>query len=557
MTPMSEPAHVRSALTRAGHDQLVYDLTGIEGQYHALLDELPDVSVRFAVKACPHPPVLACLARVGAGFDAASPGEIELTLRNGALPADVHYGNTVKSDADIAAAHSLGITTFATDCVEDVRAIARHAPGAHVFCRVATTGAGALWALTDKCGSDDAVGVLTEARRLGLVPAGLSIHVGSQQMTASAWRQALDSLVVLVTSLASRGIHLGHVNLGGGLPAHGYFGRTGAPLVPPTGEIFAAIREGMGRLREAGGRLRFVVEPGRHLVADHGTIRAHVARLTSREQRWLYLSCGKFNGLYETDQLRYRLTFPDRAGGAVVPAVIAGPTCDSDDRFGGSPVVVPADLVSGDPVWIHSAGAYAIGYTTVGFNGFGPLPVVAVRAEKIRPIDAGDWSTIAELEAAEYAPRGLSESRAALESRWAKETSFVLDGGERLGGYVLALPYPPNRFPDPGRPETTAYHSANLHLHDIVVSAELRGRGWGTRLLRHLTDAARSFRYERISLIAVDGAAGFWSTRGFRAHPEVTLPAGYGPGAVYMSRPITGEGEARDPAPRNEQRSFR
>lgn len=544
MPPMSEPAHVRSALTRATHDQLVYDLTGIERQYHALLDELPDVSVRFAVKACPHPAVLACLARIGAGFDAASPGEIELTLRNGALPDDVHYGNTVKSDADIAAAHLLGITTFATDCVQDVRAIARHAPGAHVFCRVTTTGEGALWALTGKYGSDDAVGVLTEARRLGLVPAGLSIHVGSQQMTASAWRQALDTLVALVTSLAARGIQLGHVNLGGGLPAHGYLGKDGVPLVPPIGEIFTAIREGMARLREASGRLRFLVEPGRHLVADHGTIRAHVARLTSRDRRWLYLSCGKFNGLYETDQLRYRLTFPGQAGGAGVPAVVAGPTCDSDDTFGGGPVMVPADLASGDPVWIHSTGAYAIGYTTVGFNGFRPLPVLAVRTEKIRPIDAGDWTTIAELEAAEYAPRGLSESRAVLESRWAKETSFVLDRGERLGGYVLALPYPPYRVPDPGLPETTAFDSANLHLHDIVVSAELRGRGWGARMLRHVTEAAQSLRYTRISLVAVDGATGFWSAQGFHAHPEVALPAGYGPGAVYMARPVTGERDA-------------
>ncbi|MGW3959576.1 GNAT family N-acetyltransferase [Amycolatopsis sp. NPDC005003] len=537
---MPEPAHVRSALTRAGHDQLVYDLTGIERQYHALLDELPDVSVRFAVKACPHPPVLACLARVGAGFDAASPGEIELTLRHGALPADVHYGNTVKSDADIAAAHALGITTFATDCTEDVRAIARHAPGAHVFCRVTTTGAGALWALDGKYGSDDAVGVLTEARRLGLVPAGLSIHVGSQQMTASAWRQALDRLVALVTSLAARGIRLGHVNLGGGLPAHGYLSRAGTPLSPPTRQIFAAIRAGMSRLREADDRLGFVVEPGRHLVADHGTIRAHVTRLTSRAQRWLYLSCGKFNGLYETDQLRYRLTFPGHAGTAVVSAVIAGPTCDSDDRFGGDPVAVPADLASGDPVWIHSAGAYAIGYTTVGFNGFRPLPVTAVRAEEIRPIDAADWQAIAELEAAEYGPRGLSESRAALESRWAKETSFVLDGGAGVAGYLLALPYPRYRFPDPGRPETVVFRSANLHLHDIVVAAGLRGRGWGTRLLRHLTDAARSHRYERLSLIAVGGAAGFWAAQGFRAHPEVVLPDGYGPDAVYMSRPVTG-----------------
>ncbi len=539
MPPMSEPAHVRSALTRAGHDQLVYDLTGIERQYRTLLGELPDVSVRFAVKACPHPSVLACLAGAGAGFDAASPGEVRLALRSGALPAEVHYGNTVKSDADIAAAHELGITTFATDCVEDVRAIARNAPGARVFCRVTTTGVGALWALTGKSGSDDPVLVLAEARRLGLVPVGLSVHVGSQQMTASAWRRAADDLVAVVTSLASRGIRLGHVNLGGGLPATGYFSRAGARLTPPTAEIFAAIRAGMSRLRAVDDRLGFVVEPGRYLVADHGTIRAHVARLTVRGETWLYLSCGKFNGLYETDQVRYHLTFPGRGGGAVVPAVIAGPTCDSDDRFGGELIEVPADLASGDPVWIHSTGAYAISYTTLGFNGFAPLPVVAVRETRIRPIDAGDWSAIAGLESAAYAPHGLSERREVLESRWAKETSFVLDLGDRPGGYLLALPYPRDRCPDPALPEAVAFQSSNLHLHDIVVGAGLRGEGWGTRMVRHLAEVAESFRYERISLVAVGGTARFWSRQGFRPEPGVALPAGYGPDAVYMTRAVT------------------
>lgn len=541
---MTDRPHVRSALAGAERDRIVYDLTGIEAQYDALRGELPGVTVRFAMKACPVDEVLACLAERGAGFDAASPGEIEQALRTGVAPGNVHYGNTVKSDSEIAAAHRLGITTFATDCVEDVRAVARHAPGARVFCRLTTTGDGAVWGLTGKCGSDDPVGVLDEARRHGLVPAGLSVHVGSQQLTVRAWRRALDDLAAVLPRLESRGIRLDHVNLGGGLPAGGYLDRDGNPLTPPTAEIFAAIRAGMRRLRDSsGGDLDFIVEPGRHLVADHGTIRAHVTRLTRRGQTWLYLSCGRFNGLYESDRLRYRMEFPTRIGGRSVPAVVAGPTCDSDDTLGGAPMPVPEDLASGDPVWIHSAGAYATSYTTRGFNGYGPLPCVTVRAERVRPIGTGDWSTIAALEAGAYTASGLSESPAVLESRARSSpgTSFVLDAGDRVAGYVLALPYPPSRFPDPDRAEDTVFSSSNLHLHDIVVGDGYRGRGWAKRMLRHLTDTARSFRYERISLVAVGGTAGFWSAHGYRAHREIALPAGYGPDAVYMSRTIADE----------------
>ena len=541
---MRERPHVRAALAGARDDRIVYDLTGIEHQYDVLRGELPGVAVRFAMKACPVEDVLSCLADRGAGFDAASPGEIRLALRTGAPPERIHYGNTVKSDPEIATAYRLGITTYATDCVEDVRAIARNAPGARVFCRLTTSGDGAVWGLTGKCGTGDPVTVLAEARRHGLIPAGLSVHVGSQQMTVRGWQEALATLTAAVADLRSHDIHLEHVNLGGGLPAQGYLDPAGAPLTPPTADIFAAIRAGMRELRDASrDDLAFIIEPGRHLVADHGTIRAHVARLTVRRQAWLYLSCGRFNGLYEADQIRYPLEFPTRTTGERIPAVIAGPTCDSDDTFGGAPVPVPADLASGDPVWIHSAGAYAASYTTSGFNGYDPLPCVTVRAERVRPITPDDWSAIATLEADTYAPSGLSEGRAVLESRGrsSPETSFVLDTGERIGGYLLALPYPWCRFPDLTRAERTVFRSSNLHLHDVVVGAGLRGRGWARRMLRQLTDTARSFRYERISLVAVGGSAGFWSAQGYRAQPRVALPGGYGPDAVYMSRVITDE----------------
>ncbi|MEV5144897.1 type III PLP-dependent enzyme [Streptomyces sp. NPDC052727] len=384
-----QPPRTRTGTT----DRLLYDLTGIEHQYDTLLRELPGTRIRFALKACPVDEVLHSLAARGSGFDAASPAEIEQALRAGAHPGHIHYGNTIKSDHDIAQAHRLGVRTFATDSVEDVTAIAAHAPRARVFCRLATSGDGALWGLNRKfgCAPDDAVRVLSTARAAGLVPAGLSVHVGSQQMTGEAWQQALDTLAGTLTALAGRGIVPDHVNLGGGLPALGYLDRRGTPLDPPLDKIFTVLREGMERLNAlAAAPLDFVLEPGRHLVADHGVIRARVVRLTERTQpdggraRWLYLSVGKFNGLYEMDQVTHPLVFPGRETEEHVPAIVAGPTCDSDDAYGDGryPVRVPRSVGSGDPVWILSAGAYAASYMTQGFNGIRPLPTVCTRGQE-------------------------------------------------------------------------------------------------------------------------------------------------------------------------------
>ncbi|MEU3497451.1 type III PLP-dependent enzyme [Kitasatospora cineracea] len=402
---------LRSALAAATDDRIFYDLAGIADRYTALRDELPGVAVRFAMKACPVDEVLAHLAALGAGFDAASPHEIVQALRTG-VPVDrVHYGNTVKSDRGIAEAYRLGIRDFATDSLPDVAAIAEHAPGSRVFCRLATSGEGALWGLSRKfgCSAADAVRVLTAARDAGLSPAGLSVHVGSQQLTAKAWTAAFELLGDVMAELGRLGIRLDHVNLGGGLPALGYTDRHGTALDPPLDEIFRAVRQGVDELRHLhGGELDFVLEPGRHLVADQGAIRAHVYRLTSRRQpdggqeNWLYLSCGKFNGLYEMDQVQYRLLFPthpEQAGAPGperVPAVVAGPTCDSDDTFPHGEVSglvpVPRAVASGDPVWILSTGAYAVSYLTQGFNGFDPLPYTVLPAGDAQP--AGRQSRI-------------------------------------------------------------------------------------------------------------------------------------------------------------------
>lgn len=387
---MLDNENIRAALASSSEDRIVFDLAGIEERYDLLTRELPGVSVRFAMKSCPVDEVLACLATNGAGFDAASPNEILQAIGTGVPLSRMHYGNTVKSDQNIIEASRLGIADFATDSIEDVTAIASNAPGSRVFCRLATTGNGALWDLTNKCGCSgtDAITVLETARALGLRPAGLSIHVGSQQMTTDGWREALGGLAEVIAALGERGLLLDYVNLGGGLPALGYRDEQGRPLVPPMGRIFATIRAGIEQIRRVSKtRLDFIMEPGRYLVADNGAIRAHVFRLSARQLRdgerqyWLYLSCGKFNGLYEMDKLQFAMAFPGNGRAERVPAVIAGPTCDSDDAYDRhhSLVQVPRSLTSGDPVWIGSVGAYSTSYTTLGFNGFSPLPHTFIR----------------------------------------------------------------------------------------------------------------------------------------------------------------------------------
>jgi ribosomal protein S18 acetylase RimI-like enzyme len=159
---------------------------------------------------------------------------------------------------------------------------------------------------------------------------------------------------------------------------------------------------------------------------------------------------------------------------------------------------------------------------------------------RIRHISDGDWSGIVALEASAYTDSALSEDRAALESRAraSPATCFVLDCVQQIAGYLLALPYPMLQYPDLTRPEEIIFRSRNLHLHDLVIAENFRGRGLAKQLLHHLTATAGSKKYERISLIAVAGSETFWSANGYNAHHEVALPKSYGANAVYMSKAV-------------------
>ncbi|MFD4910347.1 GNAT family N-acetyltransferase [Kitasatospora purpeofusca] len=158
----------------------------------------------------------------------------------------------------------------------------------------------------------------------------------------------------------------------------------------------------------------------------------------------------------------------------------------------------------------------------------------------IRQLAGGDWDAVVALEHDAYAADGLSEGREALQSRAvaSPETCFVLEQHGTVRGYLLSLPYPPLRCPDLSRAEDGAFESDNLHVHDLVIAEDLRGREVALGFMRHFRARADELGFEQISMVAVRGADILLRIIGYRSHREVAVPASYGRRAVYMSMPV-------------------
>ena len=127
-----------------------------------------------------------------------------------------------------------------------------------------------------------------------------------------------------------------------------------------------------------------MAEPGRGLVAEAGVIVAEVmlvSRKSDRDMhRWVYLDIGRFSGLAETEGEAIRYQFETaKDADAMGPCILAGPSCDSVDvLYEKRPMMMSMSLKSGDRVLIRNTGAYTSTYSSVCFNGFPPLAVVAI-----------------------------------------------------------------------------------------------------------------------------------------------------------------------------------
>jgi len=353
---------------------LVVDLAMVEQNYLALARSLEPAQMFYSVKANPAPEVIRLLARLGASFDAASPGEIDLCLAHGVDPARLSYGNTIKKEGDIAYAYEKGVHLFAFDAENEIEKLARAAPGSRVFCRVLVDNEGAEWPLSRKfgCSPGMAVELLVHAKARGLDACGLSFHIGSQQTDITQWDKVLGQIARLWAELRARGVDARLINLGGGFPSRYH---QDVPSNEDYGAaVIAAVRKHFdGRMPE------LIVEPGRAVVGDAGVIESEVVLISTKDlgeqTRWVYLDVGKFSGLVETmdEAIKYRLRTP-HDGGATGPVVLAGPTCDSVDiLYEKTTYRLPMSLKEGDKVRILSCGAYTTTYSTVGFNGFAPL----------------------------------------------------------------------------------------------------------------------------------------------------------------------------------------
>lgn len=352
---------------------LVLDLDAVARRFHELRAVMPWATPYYAVKASPSPEVIRRLVELGSCFDVASRAEIDLCLEQGAAPASLSYGNTIKKAADIAHAARRGVPMFVFDNVREVDKIAEAAPGAAVYCRLLSAVAGARWHLGDNfgCSPDYAVELMLHAADRGLQPRGLSFHVGSQQMDPSRWEGSIAAASAVFRELRAAGLAPSMLNIGGGFPAR-YF-----EPVPPLAEYGEAIEAALDRWFPGAERPEIVIEPGRSMAAEAGVLRTQVVSIREAfdgGERWVYLDAGRFGGLAETDgeAILYRVT-TDREGPAA-PVILAGPTCDSVDViYRHAEYELPVDLQVGDTVDFHSAGAYTASYSSTGFNGFPPL----------------------------------------------------------------------------------------------------------------------------------------------------------------------------------------
>ena len=377
------PAPVTGLPTVAGTAELPTPVLTVDTQivrrlHGALRSALPGVDLHYAVKANPSTAVLAALAARGARWDVASPGEIDAVLEVDPDPSHLSYGNTAKKASDIAYATGVGVRRFSFDSDGELEKLARHAPGATLMVRLATSGQGADWALGRKfgCSEREAARLMARAASLGH-PVGVCFHVGSQQHDVNAWDAPLAATARLRSSIRRFGTDIAVVDLGGGFPG------TAAEPTPHIDDfglgILGAVRRHLGPTPPP-----LMAEPGRFLVADAGVLETEVVLVAERDgMRWVHLDVGLFSGLAETmgEALRYRISAHrngEEITGPVEEAVLAGPTCDSVDvlylRHRPS---LPSDLRPGDRLRLHGTGAYTTTYSSVGFNGFAPLRELA------------------------------------------------------------------------------------------------------------------------------------------------------------------------------------
>ncbi|MFJ7810358.1 diaminopimelate decarboxylase [Pseudomonas asiatica] len=387
---------------RYGTPTYVYSRAHIEAQYRSYADALQGTEhlVCFAVKANSNLGVLNVLARLGAGFDIVSGGELERVLAAGGRADRVVFSGVGKTRDDMRRALEVGVHCFnveSTDELERLQVVAAEmGKVAPVSLRVnPDVDAGTHPYIStglkeNKFGIAiaDAEAIYVRAAQLpNLEVVGVDCHIGSQLTTVEPFLDALDRLLVLVDRLAECGIHLRHLDLGGGV---GVRYRDEEP--PLVADYIKAIRERVGD-RD----LALVFEPGRYIVANAGVLLTRVEYLKHTEHKDFAIIDAAMN-----DLIRPALYQAWMGVSAVKPRAgegraydLVGPICETGDFLGKDRML---NLAEGDLLAVQSAGAYGFVMSS-NYNTRGRCAEILVDGDQAFEVRRRE--TIAELYAGE------------------------------------------------------------------------------------------------------------------------------------------------------------
>lgn len=366
----SHKRRIKELARKHGTPLMIISRTVLREQLERFRRTLPRVEPFFAVKANSHPEVIKTMVAGRAGFDVASAAEMNLVLSAGAKPAQIIFANTIKPVESITHAAKKGVTLMTFDSEAELDKIAAHAPGARVLVRIKVPNVGSIVELSLKFGVDpaDANSLLIKAYRLGLKPAGLSFHVGSQCSRLENYIEALEMASIIARDARLKQIPFEILDIGGGFPIR-HFDHEEDPF----DRLAPVLAKEIDRLFDRS--IRIIAEPGRFLVGPAATLVMRVIGKAIRENKhWYYLDDGVYGSLSGQvfDHCKYE--FKTLRDGSTQLSTLAGPTCDSFDIIARGEDL--PELQLGDLVYVENIGAYSLASATT-FNGMPMAKVLA------------------------------------------------------------------------------------------------------------------------------------------------------------------------------------
>ncbi|GFR47866.1 hypothetical protein Agub_g9675, partial [Astrephomene gubernaculifera] len=366
----------------------VVDLASPFRLFKAWRAALPRVHPFYAVKCYPEPAILRLLVALGAGFDCASRGELDMMLRMGVPRERIIFAHPCKRGCDFryAREHGIEFTTF--DTLSELQKIAEQDPGMRLVLRIRADDPGARVPLGLKYGAEvgEAGGLLAAARQLGLSVCGVSFHVGSAAKDLATFSNAIENARKVFDQATALGYHMELLDIGGGFT--GRFDSAGNVMF---GDIARTINAALAQHFSPGGpmgHVRVIAEPGRYFAETSSTLLTVVIGQRDRavaggggvhKDYWLTDGLyGSFNCIvYDGQNPEYRIVrspllppleppSPSSSPAPTFPSTLWGPTCDSADVVY-KDVALP-QLRNGDWLLWPNAGAYTVA-GACDFNG--------------------------------------------------------------------------------------------------------------------------------------------------------------------------------------------